>query len=304
MPSVTAELREYFDLVTEASPSDARRWIVARHQERVLGAGLPSPDIAREIAELVPKAVSYQGVVNRFYWLRQVGIIEYARSEPARGFAKNFYRIVEGKRSEFLPGIQYRLYPSAIWGGERYKGAQRRGLVEPGRAVNQGTASPVGHWVNFEPIEVTEGVSPPPSRGEGREAFLDPNDPNNWPGTGWYFPASSNGLEGEIRLSYFGPSKTEQEAMLYAEAQNPANLMPVRFIESRTASPRFIDLENFHPVDIENYEIITEGLTREQRRLGTPREIWQVNLGRLVDATYNQPFSDIRSSIDEFTEIE
>ena len=94
MPPVGNMMGEYFEQFGTASPSDMRRWVVDEFQSRLRSAAIPSEAGIAEAEELiaqVPTAVSYRGIVNRFYWLRELGIIEYAYSEPFRGFDKNFY---------------------------------------------------------------------------------------------------------------------------------------------------------------------------------------------------------------------
>ncbi|MFH1485882.1 MAG: hypothetical protein ABIH46_07420 [Chloroflexota bacterium] len=139
-------IREYFAKYGEASATDVHKWIIQRQQQR-LRATMPPGPLQEEYIRLVPQAVSYRGIVKWFYIMGELGITELSRSEPAHGFPKNFYRVKVSRLEEIEPGLPYKLYPSNIWGGKRYKSARGRGLLIYGRE-----APPVGKWAEEESI--------------------------------------------------------------------------------------------------------------------------------------------------------
>ena len=214
MPPVGNMMGEYFEEFGTASPSDVRRWIVATFQARLRGTAIPTEAgeaRAEELAEQVPTAVSYRGIVNRFYWMRELGLIEYAYSEPFRGFDKNFYKAVEGREDDIRGGAQFNLYPDLRWGGDRYKRAREEGLLTPGRAPDW-TPSDVAR----APLEGRPRHGP---GGRERQAGVGETGvfvPEEAPvSVGFYFGDKRNALGAGQR--YYGPFETEAEARYYAD---------------------------------------------------------------------------------------
>ena len=176
MPAVGGELKAYFATFGEASASEVVPWIVQRHQNRLRGAAIPGQEEETEyLVSLVPKAVSYWGIVKWFYIMRQLKIIEYSRSEPAHGFPKNFYRVVTGKEDEIEAGLPYLLYPSNVWGGKRYKRASQERRLQLGRSKALGPADAQGKWAERGALTSVGGTTF--KRGSARkmpEARLEP----------------------------------------------------------------------------------------------------------------------------------
>jgi len=86
--------------------------------------GICIADLYRRLREKGSRA-SYQTVYRFFYCLRQMGLIEFAKSEPARmpqSFDKRLYRVVEGKEdaTEWQTYPIIALYPSTRLGAARY----------------------------------------------------------------------------------------------------------------------------------------------------------------------------------------
>lgn len=211
MPPVGNMLGEYFEQFGTASPSDVRRWVVEEFQVRLRLGAIPSEAGIAEAEELiaqVPKAVSYRGIVNRFYWLRELGIIEYVRSEPFRGFDKNFYQVVEGREDDVRSGVQYELYPDQRWGGKRYGPAQREGRLTPGRAAGWVSSDVARAPMQGRPAHGPGGRERQAGVGEDERVAVE-----------HYFGDSRN-LEGRGQR-YYGPFPSEELARSFAEFTPP-----------------------------------------------------------------------------------
>ena len=103
-------LRDLFEEKGELCPAEARRLL--------RGAG---------------RKTSYVTVQRLFYDLRQIGLIEFTRSEPGKApIDKRYYGIIAGKeddpRWDTYP--HYELYPSAKLGGLKYEPGTSKGRAK------------------------------------------------------------------------------------------------------------------------------------------------------------------------------
>lgn len=146
IPRIVPWLSELLDRVKEITPYEATRELRNRQREMILDRveanPFEAPPTPIQALELVDQ-VNYHGITKWFYVLRQLGMIYFTRSEPARGaLTKNYYAKMEGSdRLWDMAGVEQALYPRVRWGGGRYRSAARRGELELGR-----DATPLGDW--------------------------------------------------------------------------------------------------------------------------------------------------------------
>ena len=86
------------------------------------------------------RKASYQSVVRLFYDLRQLGLIEFVRSEPSPApIAKRYYRITPGMEDDPRWGgyPHHELYPSSRLGGLKYEPGTSEGRAERYKKVEE-----------------------------------------------------------------------------------------------------------------------------------------------------------------------
>ncbi len=82
---------------------------------------------------VLKKRTSYQAVRRYFWILKEIGLIEFVRAEPARApFKKRIYRIIPGMEEDpRWRHPQIELYPDTAL-GRRYRTMIERGLIPKG----------------------------------------------------------------------------------------------------------------------------------------------------------------------------
>lgn len=112
-------------------------WITKEIHDAFIEAGNKGvciSDLHRKLKEEGAK-LSYHTVYYFFYCLREMGLIEFTRSEPAKmpqSFDKKFYKVIRGREDaeEWKTYPIIALYPSARLGAARYIPGTAEGRTE------------------------------------------------------------------------------------------------------------------------------------------------------------------------------